>query len=91
MSKPSKPQVRAALLGERRTEPHGAFVSLSDADREEAAGAVHELARITAEVEPDNATARTRLQRLRELLTAGADITQPALAIVTSVAGMLGA
>ncbi|WP_331735625.1 hypothetical protein OG333_37150 (plasmid) [Streptomyces anulatus] len=64
---------------------------LSDADREEAAGAVHDLARITAEPEPDTATARTRLQRLRELLTAGADIAQPALAIVTSVAGMLGA
>ncbi|MEV7658091.1 hypothetical protein AB0O39_28475 [Streptomyces anulatus] len=64
---------------------------LPDADREEAAGAVHDLARITAEPEPDTATARTRLQQLRELLTAGADIAQPALAIVTSVAGMLGA
>ncbi|MEU4032386.1 hypothetical protein [Streptomyces anulatus] len=64
---------------------------LPDADREEAAGAVHDLARITAGPEPDTATARTRLQRLRELLSAGADITQPALAIVTSVAGMLGA
>ncbi|MEV7114309.1 hypothetical protein [Streptomyces anulatus] len=64
---------------------------LPDADREEAAGAVHDLARITAGPEPDTATARTRLQQLRELLTAGADITQPALAIVTSVAGMLGA
>ncbi|EHM25240.1 hypothetical protein OG402_40425 [Streptomyces anulatus] len=64
---------------------------LPDADRDEAAGAVHDLARITAEPEPDNATARTRLQRLRELLTASTDIAQPALAIVTSVAGMLGA
>ncbi|MCX4606599.1 hypothetical protein OG402_39920 [Streptomyces anulatus] len=64
---------------------------LPDADREEAASAVHDLARITAGPEPDTATARTRLQQLRELLTAGADITQPALAIVTSVAGMLGA
>ncbi|WP_405461875.1 hypothetical protein OG333_00325 [Streptomyces anulatus] len=63
---------------------------LPDADREEAASAVHDLARITAEPEPDTATARTRLQRLRELLTAGTDIAQPALAIVTSVTCMLG-
>ncbi|WP_257139862.1 hypothetical protein, partial [Streptomyces sp. or20] len=63
---------------------------LPDADREEAASAVHDLARITAEPEPDTATARTRLQRLRELLTASTDIAQPALAIVTSVTGMLG-
>ncbi|WP_237532707.1 MULTISPECIES: hypothetical protein [unclassified Streptomyces] len=63
---------------------------LPDADREEAAGAVHDLARITAEPEPDSATARTRLERLRELLIASNDIAQPALAIVTSVAGMLG-
>lgn len=64
---------------------------LPDADREEAAGAVHDLARITAEPEPDTATARTRLQRLREILASGADIAQPALAIVASVAGMLAA
>ncbi|MFF5707254.1 hypothetical protein ACFY7H_32920 [Streptomyces sp. NPDC012794] len=62
---------------------------LPDADREEAAGAVHDLARITTEPEPDTATARTRLQRLREILATGADIAQPALAIVASVAGML--
>ncbi|MEU7017186.1 hypothetical protein [Streptomyces sp. NPDC046385] len=62
---------------------------LPDADREEAADAVHDLARVTAEPEPDTAIARTRVQRLRELLVAGADIAQPALAIVASVAGML--
>ncbi|OLO25547.1 hypothetical protein PZ61_0237760 [Streptomyces sp. MNU77] len=64
---------------------------LPDTDREAAASAIHDLARITAEPEPDTATARTRLQRLRELLTASNDIAQPALAIVTSVAGTLGA
>ncbi|WP_435598209.1 hypothetical protein [Streptomyces anulatus] len=63
---------------------------LPDTDREAAASAIHDLARITAEPEPDTATARTRLQQLRELLTASTDIAQPALAIVTSVAGMLG-
>ncbi|MCX4509349.1 hypothetical protein OHA27_03330 [Streptomyces sp. NBC_01619] len=59
---------------------------LSDADREEAAGAVHDLARITTAPEPDAPQVRTRLERLRELLTGGADIAQPALAIVASVA-----
>ncbi|MGW8952729.1 hypothetical protein [Streptomyces sp. NPDC055709] len=59
---------------------------LSDADREEAAGAVHDLARITTAPEPDAPQVRTRLERLRELLAGGADIAQPALAIVASVA-----
>jgi hypothetical protein len=86
---------------------------LGDADRAEAAGAIHELARLSAdgegggEVAGDgvgggadagdagadeaasasgaSAAARTRLERLRELLSASADIATPALAILASI------
>ncbi|MEU6182745.1 hypothetical protein [Streptomyces coeruleorubidus] len=61
---------------------------LSDVEREEAAGAVHDLARITAEPELDVPAIPSRLERLRELLAGAADIAQPALAIVASVAAL---
>ncbi|MFF4213182.1 hypothetical protein ACFYZE_28300 [Streptomyces sp. NPDC001796] len=63
---------------------------LSDADREEAAGAVHDLARIGTSTSPDVSAARTRMERLRELVTSSADIVQPALAIIASIAGFFG-
>lgn len=65
---------------------------LDDDRREEAARAVHDLARAAAGPEPDAPAARTRLERLRELLTgAGADIAQPALAILASLAAIFAA
>ncbi|MFF8843919.1 hypothetical protein ACF08N_14550 [Streptomyces sp. NPDC015127] len=64
---------------------------LSDADREEAAGVVHDLARITTDPEPDVPAVRSRLERLRELVAGGADIAQPALGLIASVAGLFGA
>ncbi|MER7663809.1 MULTISPECIES: hypothetical protein [unclassified Streptomyces] len=64
---------------------------LSDTGRAEAAGAVHDLARVTGEPEPDASAVRTRLERLREILAGGADIAQPALAIVASLAALFAA
>ncbi|MER7407209.1 hypothetical protein ABT373_33245 [Streptomyces sp. NPDC000070] len=58
---------------------------LADPEREEAAGAVHDLARIGTQPEPDHAAARTRLERLRSMLSSSADIAQPALAILASL------
>ncbi|MFD6995083.1 hypothetical protein ACFWA5_02115 [Streptomyces mirabilis] len=63
---------------------------LSEADREEAAGTVHDLARLGTSTQPDVAAARTRMERLRELVTSSADIVQPALAIIASVATFFG-
>ncbi|MET9962755.1 hypothetical protein ABZ128_27415 [Streptomyces sp. NPDC006326] len=59
-----------------------------EGDREEAADAIHALARLAAAPEPDAPAAATRLERLRTLLAAGADIAQPALAILTSLAAL---
>ncbi|MFI6004265.1 hypothetical protein ACIA98_28305 [Streptomyces sp. NPDC051366] len=56
-----------------------------DPDREEAAAAIHALARQAADPEPDAPAALTRIDRLRTLLSAGADIAQPALAILASI------
>ncbi|MEU7553454.1 hypothetical protein AB0B01_14095 [Streptomyces sp. NPDC044571] len=56
-----------------------------DGDREEAADTIHALARLAASPEPDAPAAATRLERLRTLLAAGADIAQPALAILASL------
>ncbi|MER5182160.1 hypothetical protein ABT009_28030 [Streptomyces sp. NPDC002896] len=61
---------------------------LTDSERNEAAGAVHDVARLSAEPEPDAPAVRTRLQRLRELLSSSADIAQPALAIIASVTAL---
>lgn len=58
---------------------------VSGPDREEAAGAVHELARLGTGNQPDLPTARTRIERLRALLATSADIGQPALAILASL------
>ncbi|RAG80542.1 hypothetical protein DN069_37600 [Streptacidiphilus pinicola] len=58
---------------------------LSDQDREEAADAIHALARLGATPHPDLPAARPRLERLRALLSAGADIAKPALAILASL------
>ncbi|MFD9426978.1 MULTISPECIES: hypothetical protein [unclassified Streptomyces] len=58
---------------------------LADAERDEAAAAVHDLARLTAEPEPDAPGVRLRAERLREMLAGAADIAQPALAIIASV------
>ncbi|MFI8436632.1 hypothetical protein ACIGJO_23360 [Streptomyces sp. NPDC079020] len=58
---------------------------LADADRDEAAAAVHDLARLSAEPEPDGPAVRLRAERLREMLAGAADIAQPALAIIASV------
>ncbi|MGW8688102.1 hypothetical protein ACWGNN_45315 [Streptomyces sp. NPDC055817] len=55
------------------------------ADRDAAAGEIHDLARIGADPEPDLPAARTRIERLRALLSSGADIAQPALAILASL------
>ncbi|MFD6532476.1 hypothetical protein [Streptomyces sp. NPDC060184] len=57
----------------------------SAADREEAAAAVHDLARLGAATEPDVPAATTRVERLRTLLASSADIAQPALAILASL------
>ncbi|MGW1026990.1 hypothetical protein ACWD4J_25415 [Streptomyces sp. NPDC002577] len=62
--------------------------NLTDSERNEAAGAVHDVARLSAEPEADVPAVRTRLQRLRELLSSSADIAQPALAIIASVAAL---
>ena len=64
--------------------------TLSDDQRDEAAGTVHDLARLTSEPEPDVPAVRTRMDRLRELLAGSADIAQPALAIIASVAALFG-
>lgn len=58
---------------------------LADAERDEAAAAVHDLARLTAEPEPDAPGVRLRAERLRQMLAGAADIAQPALAIIASV------
>ncbi|WP_328837045.1 hypothetical protein [Streptomyces europaeiscabiei] len=65
---------------------------LNDAEREEAAQAVHDLARVCAPPQPDASVAQTRIERLRGLLnSAGADIAQPALAILASLAAIFSA
>ncbi|PTH83272.1 hypothetical protein C9J60_38640 [Streptomyces sp. A244] len=65
---------------------------LGDAQREEAAGCIHDLARASAAQTPDVPHMRTRMERLRELMTGtGADIAQPALAILASLAALFGA
>lgn len=64
--------------------------TLSDDQRDEAAGTVHDLARLTSEPEPDVPAVRTRMDRLRELLASSADIAQPALVIIASVAALFG-
>ncbi|MFG2533228.1 hypothetical protein [Streptomyces sp. NPDC048516] len=61
---------------------------LSDTDRDEAAGVVHDLARLTAEPAPDQPAVRGRLERLRAMVAAGADIAQPALAVVASLTAL---
>ncbi|MET9800875.1 hypothetical protein [Streptomyces sp. NPDC006368] len=60
-------------------------------DREAAAAAIHEVARIGAAPEPDLPAVRTRVERLRELLAASADIAQPALAILASLTAYFSA
>ncbi|MFE2295158.1 hypothetical protein [Streptomyces sp. NPDC059452] len=57
----------------------------ADADRQEAARAVHDLARLAGTPEPDRSAFRLRAERLREVLAGAADIAQPALAIIASV------
>ncbi|MFF2999468.1 hypothetical protein ACFVTC_33715 [Streptomyces sp. NPDC057950] len=54
-------------------------------NRNAAASEIHDLARIGADPEPDLPAARTRIERLRALLSSGADIAQPALAILASL------
>ncbi|MFF4255089.1 hypothetical protein ACFY1L_28165 [Streptomyces sp. NPDC001663] len=62
---------------------------LNDTQREEAAGAVHDLARAAAQPEPDVPAVRGRIERLRALMTgAGADIAQSAMAILASLLGL---
>ncbi|MET9885295.1 hypothetical protein ABZZ20_19610 [Streptomyces sp. NPDC006430] len=61
-----------------------------DPDREEAAVAIHALAREAAAEEPDAPAALTRIDRLRTLLSTGADIAQPALAILASLTAFFG-
>ncbi|MFG2636452.1 hypothetical protein ACGFX8_21640 [Streptomyces sp. NPDC048362] len=63
---------------------------MAAADREEAAATIHDLARIGSTTQPDPAAAGTRLERLRSLLVTGADIAQPALAILASLTAFLG-
>lgn len=58
---------------------------LADADRDEAARAVHDLARLADAPAPDASAFRLRAERLREMLAGAADIAQPALAIIASV------
>lgn len=53
--------------------------------REEAAAAIHDLARLGAEPERDVPATTARLERLRTLLASSADIAQPALAILASL------
>ncbi|WP_405461872.1 hypothetical protein OG786_30230 [Streptomyces sp. NBC_00101] len=53
--------------------------------REEAAAAIHDLARLGAEPEHDGPAATARLERLRTLLASSADIAQPALTILASL------
>jgi hypothetical protein len=60
--------------------------NMTAADREEAAVAIHDLARIGSNPEPDTAAASTRLERLRALLSSSADIAQPALTLLASLA-----
>jgi hypothetical protein len=60
--------------------------NMTATDREEVAVTIHDLARIGSSPEPDRAVAGTRLERLRELLASSADIAQPALALLASVA-----
>jgi hypothetical protein len=66
--------------------------SLGDRQREEAAAAVHELARVTAEGVPGESAqpvVRTRLERLRALLTGpGVDIAAAALPLLAAIAGL---
>ncbi|MGW2841749.1 hypothetical protein ACWCWD_28680 [Streptomyces sp. NPDC001493] len=54
-------------------------------DQEEAAVAIHALARLGAATEPDLPAVTTRVERLRTLLASSADIAQPALAILASL------
>jgi hypothetical protein len=54
-------------------------------DREEAAETIRDVARLGASRHQDLPTARTRLERLRSLLTTCADVAQPALQIVASL------
>lgn len=56
-------------------------------DRDAAAGVIHDLARLGTGPEPDLPAARVRLERLRTLIASGADIAQPALAILASLTG----
>ncbi|GAA2672715.1 hypothetical protein GCM10010400_38480 [Streptomyces aculeolatus] len=58
---------------------------MAAANRNAAASEIHDLARIGADPEPDLPAARTRIERLRALLSSGADIAQPALAILASL------
>ncbi|MGW0994727.1 hypothetical protein ACWD5V_15725 [Streptomyces sp. NPDC002523] len=60
-------------------------------DRDTAAGVIHDLARLGTAPEPDLPAARTRLERLRTLLASGADIAQPALAILASLTAFFSA
>lgn len=59
--------------------------NMAAADRDAAAGVIHDLARLGTASEPDLPTARARLERLRTLLASSADIAQPALAILASL------
>lgn len=56
---------------------------LPEADRAEAAQAVHDLATLSGE--SDTGAFRLRAERLRELLSGAADVAQPALALLASV------
>ncbi|WP_329530274.1 hypothetical protein OG568_03900 [Streptomyces sp. NBC_01450] len=62
--------------------------NLTDANREEAAGEIHELVRLDSSIEADRTSAGSRLERFRVLVAATADIAQPALAVIASLAAV---
>ncbi|MFF5447194.1 hypothetical protein [Streptomyces sp. NPDC012888] len=62
-----------------------------DEARQEASVEIHRLADLAEATEPDGPAVRTRIERLRALLGPATDIAQPALAILASLATVLGA
>jgi hypothetical protein len=63
---------------------------LTAPDRDEAMESIRNLAQLDVRRRPALPDARTRLERLRSLLTTSADIAQPALEIIASLMRLFG-
>jgi hypothetical protein len=63
---------------------------LTAPDRDEALESIRDLAQLDVSCRPALPDARTRLERLRSLLTTSADIAQPALEIIASLMRLFG-